>query len=75
MKQTEIAKKAKQLKAGEVVKIDGNWFRAVRLPSGCEVGACSCCDVDSLCKGDVAKVCTELDWPTWNKWYLKLAHR
>lgn len=75
MKQSELYKKAQLLKAGQIVEIDGDWFRAVRCPDYWEARTCELCDLDSICRGNVAKVCTELDRPSYDKWYLKLAHR
>lgn len=75
MKQKELYEKAQLLKAGQVVEIAGDWFRACRVEEAWEGRACDACDLDSLCKGDVALVCDELDKPFNNRYYLKLAHR
>lgn len=74
MKQKELNEKAQLLKAGQVVEIAGNFFRAFRVAEGWEGRACEACELDSLCQGDVALVCDELDKPFNNRWYLKLAH-
>lgn len=75
MKQKELYEKAQLLKAGQIVEIAGDWFRACRDAEAWEGRACDACDLDSLCKGDVALVCDELDKPFNNRYYLKLAHR
>lgn len=74
MKQKEIYEKVQLLKAGQCVEINADWFRAVRCPDNCDARACELCDLDSICQGSVHEVCMELDWPYFNKWYLKLAH-
>lgn len=74
MKQKELNEKVQLLKAGQIVEIAGDWFRACRVAEAWEGRACDACDLDSLCKGDVALVCDELDKPFDNRWYLKLAH-
>lgn len=74
MNQKELNKKAQLLKAGQIVQIEGDFFKAVRVPDGWEGRACEACELDSLCKGDVALVCDEMDKSFNNRWYLKLAH-
>ena len=75
MKQKELNKKVQLLKAGQIVEISGDWFRAVKLPDGVEVRPCEECDLDSICHGDVFDVCVEMETLGSNKWLLKLAHR
>lgn len=75
MKQKELNEKVALLRDGQVVQIEGDFFQAVRLPDDWQVRACEACDLDSICQGDVAIVCGELDKPLYTKWYLKLAHR
>lgn len=74
MTKKELREKVALLKDGQVVQIEGDFFRAVRLLDDWQVRACEACDLDSVCRGDVAIVCTELDHPLYTKWYLKLAH-
>lgn len=74
MTKKELHAKVSLLREGHVVMIEGDFFKAVRLPDDWQVRACVACDLDSLCRGDVAIVCTELDHPLYTKWYLKLAH-
>lgn len=75
MKQKELYKKVQLLRAGQIVEIAGDWFIACRLSDDWQVRACEACDLDSICQGDVAEVCSELDKPFYTKYYLKLAHR
>lgn len=75
MKEKTIREKVALLRDGQVVQIEGNFFRACRLPDYWQDRACEVCDLDSICQGDVAIVCGELDKPLYTKWYLKLAHR
>lgn len=74
MKQKELYKKVQLLKAGQVVEIAGDWFRACKVAKGWEGRACEACDLDCICRGDVELVCDELDKPFNNRYYLKLAH-
>lgn len=74
MNQKELNEKAQLLKAGQIVEIAGDWFRACRIPDDWDLRACEACDLDSICRGDVAKVCDELDRPFYSRYYLKLAH-
>ena len=74
MKQKELNKKVQLLKAGQIVEIAGDFFRACKVAGGWEGRACEACELDSLCKGDVEIVCDELDKPFNNRWFLKLAH-
>ena len=74
MKEKELYEKAQLLKAGQVEEIAGDYFRACKVAEGWEGDACEACELDSLCKGDVALVCDELDKPFNNRYYLKLAH-
>lgn len=75
MTQKELNKKVALLRDGQIVQIEGDYFFAQKLSDDWEVRACEACDLDSLCRGDVARVCEELDKPFYTKWYLKLAHR
>lgn len=74
MKQKELYEKVQLLKAGQIVEIAGDYFRALRVAEAWEGRACEACELDSICKGDVALVCNELDNLFNNRWYLKLAH-
>ena len=74
MKQKELYEKVQLLKAGQVVEIAGDCFRACRVAEGWEGRACEVCELDCICRGDVESVCSELDAPFGNRWYLKLAH-
>ena len=75
MKQKELNEKVALLRDGQVVQIEGDFFQAVRLPDYWQVRACEACNLDSICQGDVAIVCSEIDKPFFTKYYLKLAHR
>ena len=74
MKEKDLREKVALLRDGQVVEIDGDWFQAVKLPDDWEVRACEACDLDSICKGNVARICMEIDHPFYTKYYLKLAH-
>ena len=74
MKQKELYEKVQLLKAGQIVEISGDWFRAAKIPECWELRACEACELDSLCRGEVSEVCDALDRPFYDRWYLKLAH-
>lgn len=75
MRQKELNEKIQLLKAGVIVNIANDTFFAVRVPESWEYRACELCELDSICRGEVAEVCSALDWPSDDRWYLKLAHR
>lgn len=74
MTQKELRFTVQLLKAGQVVEIAGDFFQAVTVPDYWKYRPCELCELDSICRGMVAEVCQNLDWPTYDKWYLKLAH-
>lgn len=74
MSQKELYEKVQLLKAGQIVQIAGDWFQAVKVSKYSMCDPCELCDLDSICRGDVEKVCNDMDWPFFDKWYLKLAH-
>lgn len=74
MTEKERREKIALLRDGQVVEIANDWFRACRVAEGWEGRACEACDLDCLCKDDVAAICNELDWPFGSQYYLKLAH-
>lgn len=74
MKQRELNKKVQLLKAGQVVKINGDFFRAVKFENVDRIDICTLCDLDSICHDDVLDVCCEMESPGSRHWILKLAH-
>lgn len=74
MTEKELREKVALLRDGQIVQIEGDFFRAFKLADSWQVRACEACELDSLCQGDVAIVCGELDKPLYTKYYLKLAH-
>lgn len=75
MKQKELYEKAQLLKAGQIVEIAGNFFRAVHIECLGELSCCDQCDLDSICRDDVFDVCCEMETLESHNWQLKLAHR
>lgn len=75
MKQEELYEKVQLLKAGQVVEIAGDFFRAVHTNIQEELCCCGLCDLDSICHGDVFDVCCEMETLKSHGWLLKLAHR
>lgn len=72
MKLDELRQKVALLKDGQVVEIDGLYYKAKRVPECWPQDACYYCNIDCLCHGDVAQVCTELDFLSKSVWYLTL---
>lgn len=74
MTQKELNKKVQLLKAGQSVEIAGDYFQARHILDCYDVNPCDCCDLDSICRGDIAIICEALDSFGKRQWYLKLAH-
>lgn len=72
MKTSVLAEKVALLKDGVPVEIDGLWFKALRINDDDPQTPCLYCNVDCLCKDDIAEVCTELDFLSKSVWYLHL---
>lgn len=72
MRIRELAQKVALLKDGQIVRIDGLYFSAKRINDDDPQTPCLYCNVDCLCKGDIAEVCTELDFLSKSVWYLYL---
>ena len=73
MKNKELVEKIALLKAGQIVQIDGNFFRA-RFISRQDVQPCDVCQLDSICHGSVSYVCEAMDSLGKRRWYLELAN-
>lgn len=74
MTQKEKYKKVQLLKAGQIVEISGDNFQAERISDWCKAYPCDYCDLDSICRGDIAIVCEAMDDFGNRRWFLKLAH-
>lgn len=74
MRLKELYEKVQLLKAGQVVEINADYFRAVRLNVDFVECCCHYCELDSICTGDVHAVCEEMDVLPSQHWILKLAH-
>ena len=72
MNQRKLRKTVELLKSGQVVEIDTNYFGAKRINDDDPQTPCLYCNVDCLCRGDVAEVCNELDFMSKSVWYLDL---
>lgn len=67
-----LAEKVALLKDGQIVEIDNLLFSAKRINEDDPQKPCFYCNVDCLCRGDVAEVCNELDFFSKSVWYLYL---
>lgn len=74
MNKKTLYEKAQLLKAGQVVEINGDYFRAVKVDGGTFESCCMDCNLDSICRDEVFKVCCEMETLTVNHWQLRLAH-
>lgn len=74
MRLNELEKKAQLLKAGQVVEIAGDFFRAVKVNNPAIVSCCQLCQLDSICRDDVFDVCCQMETLTDPNWLLELAH-
>lgn len=74
MKSREREEKAQLLKAGQIVEIAGDFFRAIKIDDAWNDATCRYCDLDSICRGDVFDVCCEMETLASHRWILKLAH-
>lgn len=74
MTQKEKYKKVHLLKAGQIVQINGDCYQAERVDDPFTHYPCDYCDLDSICRGDIAIVCEAMDEFGKRRWFLKLAH-
>lgn len=75
MKERERNLKVQLLKAGQIVWIAGDSFRAVKVEDYDKESCCEQCELDSICRGDVFEVCCAMETVESHHWLLKLAHR
>lgn len=74
MTEKEIREKVALLKDGQIVEIEYDTYKAVRLLDDVDEDPCFICDVDCLCQGDVNTICAALEDYGKSRWLLKLAH-
>lgn len=72
MRQKTLDEKVALLKDGQIVEIDGLMFSAKRIDDSVPKTPCFYCNVDCICKGNVLRVCEELDYFPNLGWYLWL---
>lgn len=75
MNKKTLYEKVQLLKAGQVVEIAGDFFRAVKCYGDAFETCCQLCDLDSICHDEVFEVCVEMEDPAPYFWQLKLAHK
>ena len=73
-KQLSIYEKAQLLKAGLVVEIQGDYFKAKKLEADPLIFPCLICTLDSICRTEHCEICAEMDTRTEHFWILELAH-
>lgn len=74
MKYKNLYETAQLLKAGQVVQLESDFFRAEKFIGDPTDSPCLYCSLDSICRDDITDVCNELDAYGKDKWILKLAH-
>lgn len=73
-KQQSIYEKAQLLKAGQVVEIQGDYFKAKKFEAHVLINPCMVCELDSICQIEHATICAELESRKEYNWILELAH-
>lgn len=73
-KQLSVYEKAQLLKAGQVVEIQGDYFKAKKLEADPLTCPCVTCELDSICKIEHRVICTEMETRAEHNWILELAH-
>jgi len=72
--QKSIYEKACLLRDGQIVQISDNWFRARETSLDSDENPCLICQLDSICREEIAEVCLELDFSSRRYWILELAN-
>lgn len=68
----EFDEKVELLRAGQVVEIDGHYFRARSLQGYNGLVECHECCLDSLCRDNIAAICSALSTYQRMYWLLEL---
>lgn len=66
--------KAIRLLEGGIVEIQGDWFSLIQLPEDFDDVPCIECELDSICRIEIADVCSECDAISNRNCILRLAH-
>lgn len=75
MRRSEIKKKARQLRDGQIVELNADWFRAKPIDVEFAAERCNYCDLDCICLNDICDTCEWLNIIA-NRFYcLTLAHK
>lgn len=62
------------LRDKQSVCVDGLYIKAVRLNIYYDGIRCDCCNMDCLCKGDIADICDSLNAGAIKPYMLRLCH-
>lgn len=62
------------LRDGQRVAVDGLVIKAIRLPEWAMGIYCDHCDMDCLCKGNIADICNEINSIGVKPYILRLCH-
>lgn len=72
MTEKELNKIVNLLKDRQPVKVSGLWVRAIRVRGGTPGSECENCEMDCLCKGDIAETCEAINLQAKDPYYLGL---
>lgn len=65
-------KKVNLLRSGQYATAEGLTLKAVRMLPYFKEDRCNCCEMDSLCRGDIAELCEALNENAKAPYYLML---
>lgn len=74
MTEKELNKLVNLLKDRQPVMVSGLWVRAIRLHGGLTGSECKYCEMDCLCKGDIADTCVAINLHAKDPYYLSLCY-
>lgn len=72
MSDKELSEKVALLKDGQIVEIDSNRYKAIKVSPWTENIPCYFCEIDSNCRYNVFFVCYELNSNAEEHYFLKL---
>ena len=75
MKKMTVHDKAIRLLQGDIVQIEGNWFRVKRFPDYYDDNTCKVCELDSMCHWEHTQICEECEIISQHKCILNLVSR
>lgn len=74
MTEKELNKIVNLLKDRQPFMVSGLWVRAIRVHGASTGSECEYCEMDCLCKGDIAEICEAINLQAKDPYYLSLCH-